>query len=71
MSKADKDSPRKDHNGRDLWEVVLSDGWSWNGKVKVYYYAYDSRSAVEYAQGEHGMPWKSVSKVTDQDNFEG
>lgn len=71
MLKADKDSPRKDHNDRDLWEVTLSDGWSWNGKLKVYYYASESKYAVEYAEREHKMPWKSVSKVTDQDNFEG
>lgn len=65
MPKADKGSPRKDHNDRYLWEVVLSDGWAWNGKLKVYYYAHDWQSAVEQAKREHKMKWKSVSLIAD------
>jgi len=66
MLTADKDSPRQDHNGRDLFEVVLFDGYK---KIKVYYYGYTSQAAVGYAQSEHGLRWKSVQKMTEKDKW--
>lgn len=57
-----KNSPRKDKNGRDLYRVKLTDGMNFK---TVYIFAYSVDAAIEKAKGEGSLPkWLSCGKVS-------